>query len=76
MIRSASKTAVAVLLGVSLIGAGACTRTQQYVGTGAAVGAVTGGVIGAATGGSTLGGAVIGGVGGAGVGYLLSRHNY
>lgn len=73
MIRSASKAAVAVILGVSLIGAGACTRTQKYVGTGAAVGAGSGAIIGAATGGSAVGGAVIGGAAGAAGGYILSR---
>jgi osmotically inducible lipoprotein OsmB len=70
---SRTSAALAVLASLSLVTAGACTRTQQYVGTGAALGAGGGAIIGAATGGSAVGGALIGGAVGAGTGYVLSR---
>ena len=73
MTRTASKAAMAALLGFSLLAAGACTRTQQYAATGAGLGAAGGAVIGAATGGSALTGAVIGGTAGAVTGGVLAQ---
>lgn len=73
MTRTASRAAVAALLSLSLLSVGACSRTERYTATGAAVGAGGGALIGAATGGSAVGGAVIGGLGGAGVGYCIAR---
>ena len=73
MIKSKSGVALALVAGFSLLAAGACTRTQKYVGTGAAVGAGSGAVVAAATGGSAVGGALIGGAVGAGTGYVLAQ---
>jgi hypothetical protein len=67
------KTAVAVSVMASVLTAGACSRTQQYMATGGALGAGGGAVVAAATGGSALGGAIIGGALGTGGGYVLSR---
>lgn len=73
MIRTKSGVALALVAGFSLLTVGACTRTQQYVGTGAALGAGTGAIVGAATGGSAVGGALIGGAVGAGAGYVAAH---
>jgi hypothetical protein len=73
MTRTASKAAMAALLGLSLLATGACTRTQQYAATGAGLGAAGGAVIGAATGGNALTGAVIGGTAGAVTGVVLAQ---
>lgn len=73
MTGTMSKMTMAALLGVSLLSAGACTRTQQMTTGGAVLGAATGGIVGAATGGSAVGGAVVGGAIGAGTGYILSK---
>jgi len=70
---SRTSVTVAVLASLSLITVGGCTRTERYMGTGAALGAGGGAIIGAATGGSVLGGALIGGALGTGTGYVLSR---
>ena len=73
MVRSIGRVCLAAALALSLLGAGACTRTQNYMATGAAVGAGGGAVVAAATGGSIVGGALIGGALGTGGGYVLSR---
>ena len=68
-----AKVISALALTASLVAAGACTRTEQNVATGAGLGAAGGAIVGAATGGSAVGGAVIGGAAGAGAGYLVSQ---
>jgi hypothetical protein len=73
MFRSIGKAGLAAAFGLSLLATGACTRTQQYLATGAAVGAGSGAIIAAATGGSAVGGALLGGALGTGGGYILSR---
>jgi hypothetical protein len=73
MTRTASKTIVAAVLGVALIGAGACTRTERYAATGAGVGAVGGAVVAGATGGNVLAGSVIGAGAGAIGGALVAQ---
>jgi hypothetical protein len=73
MIRTASKATAAALLGLSLLVAGACSKTQQYAATGGALGAAGGAIIGGATGGSAVGGAVIGGAAGAVTGVVLAQ---
>ncbi len=61
------------LFALSLLGMGACSRTQQYLATGAAIGVGGGAVVAAATGGSVIGGAIVGGALGTGGGYIASR---
>ena len=73
MTRTIGKAAIAAIMGLSLLTAGACSRTERYTATGGAIGAGSGAIIGAATGGSAVGGAVIGGVVGAGAGYCIAR---
>lgn len=73
MVWSIGKASLAAVFALSLLSAGACTRTQQYMATGAAVGAGGGAVVAAATGGSAIGGAILGGALGTGGGYVLSR---
>lgn len=73
MTRTASKAVAAALLSLSLLTAGACSQTERYTATGAALGAGGGALIGAATGGSAAGGAVIGGVVGGVAGYCVAR---
>lgn len=73
MIQRIGRASLAAVFGLSLLAAGACSRTQQYMATGAAVGAGGGAVVAAATGGTVLGGAIVGGALGTGGGYILSR---
>lgn len=73
MDRTISKTIVATVLGVSLLAAGACTRTERYAGTGAGIGAVGGAVVAGATGGNVLAGSVIGAGAGAVGGALIAQ---
>jgi hypothetical protein len=73
MLHRIIKTAIMALFATALLSAGACSRTQQYMATGGALGAGGGAVVAAATGGSALGGAIIGGAFGTGGGYVLSR---
>lgn len=67
------KAAAAAILSLGLVVAGGCSRTQQYLATGAALGAGGGAVVAAATGGAVVGGAIVGGALGTGAGYLASR---
>ncbi len=67
------KTGLVAVLGLSLLGTGACTHTQQFMASGAALGVGGGALVAAATGGTVLGGAIIGGALGTGTGYILSR---
>jgi len=67
------KAALAGILALVLLQAGACTRTQQVMGTGAGLGAGGGAIVAAATGGSMLGGALVGGLLGTGAGYIAAR---
>jgi osmotically inducible lipoprotein OsmB len=71
--RMFGKTALVAVLGLGLVGGGGCSRTQQYMATGGALGAGAGAVVAGATGGTLLGGALVGGALGAGTGYVLSR---
>ncbi len=73
MVQRFGKAGLALAFALGLLSAGACTRTQQYLATGAAVGAGGGAIVAAATGGSLLGGAIVGGALGTGGGYVLSR---
>ena len=73
MTHSIAKMTMTALVGLTLVSAGACTRTQHYTATGAGLGAASGAVIAGATGGSVLGGAAIGGVVGGATGYVLSK---
>jgi osmotically inducible lipoprotein OsmB len=73
MVCSIGKAGLALVFALGLLSAGACSRTQQYLATGAAVGAGGGAVVAAATGGSVVGGAIVGGALGTGGGYILSR---
>ena len=67
------KASLAGLFALSLLSTGACTRTQNYMATGGAIGAGGGAIVAAATGGSALGGAILGGAIGTGGGYIASR---
>lgn len=73
MVQRIGKASLAAVLGFSLLGAGACSRTQQYLATGAAVGAGGGAVVAAAAGGTVLGGAIVGSALGTAGGYVMSR---
>jgi osmotically inducible lipoprotein OsmB len=73
MIGTASKAAVAALFGLSLLTAGACSKTQQYAATGGVIGAAGGAAIAGASGGSVAGGAVIGGAAGAVTGAIVAQ---
>lgn len=73
MVMRIGKAGVAALFALSLLGMGACSRTQQYLATGAAIGAGGGAVVAAATGGSVVGGAIVGSALGTGGGYIASR---
>ncbi len=70
---SIGKAALAAVLGLTLLATGACTRTQNYMATGGALGAGGGAVVAAATGGTVVGGAIVGGAIGTGAGYIASR---
>jgi osmotically inducible lipoprotein OsmB len=67
------KAGVAAALALGLMAAGGCSRTQQYLATGAVLGAGGGAVVAAAAGGSVIGGAIVGGALGTGGGYIASR---
>lgn len=73
MRHTASKAAAAAILTLALLTAGACSRTERYVATGAGLGAGGGALIGAASGGSAAGGAVVGGLVGGAAGYCVAR---
>jgi len=73
MTRTASRAALAALMSLSLLTAGACSRTERYTATGAALGAGGGALIAAAADGSVAGGAIIGGVVGGAAGYCIAR---
>jgi osmotically inducible lipoprotein OsmB len=73
MTRTIGKTVFAAFLGVSLLAAGACTRTERYAATGGAIGAGTGAVVAGATGGNVLAGAAVGGAVGAVGGAVVSK---
>jgi hypothetical protein len=73
MVQRIGKAAIAVAFGLSLLSAGACSRTQQYLATGAAIGVGGGALVAAAAGGSVVGGAIVGGALGTGGGYIASR---
>lgn len=73
MVQRIGRASLALVFGLSLLSAGACSRTQQYLATGAAVGAGGGAIVAAATGGSLVGGAIVGGALGTGGGYVMSR---
>jgi osmotically inducible lipoprotein OsmB len=73
MIQGIGRAGLAAILGLILLSAGACTRTQNYMATGGGLGAGGGAVVAAATGGSVLGGAIVGGAIGTGAGYIASR---
>lgn len=73
MNRRIAKVSLAAALGFILLAAGACTRTQHHMATGAALGIGGGAIVAAATGGSAMGGAILGGALGTGAGYLASR---
>lgn len=73
MNRYVIKPALAAVFAASLMSAGACSRTQQYMATGGALGAGGGAVVAAATGGTVVGGAIVGGALGTGAGYVMSR---
>jgi hypothetical protein len=72
MFRPTAKAAIALVLGLGLL-SGGCSRTHQYMATGAALGAAGGTVVAATTGGALIGGALIGGALGTGAGYVASR---
>ncbi len=67
------KTGIAAVFACGLILAGGCSRTQQYLATGAAIGAGGGAIVAAVAGGSVVGGAIVGGALGTGGGYIASR---
>lgn len=67
------KAASAALLLIGLAGMGGCSHTEQYLATGAALGAGGGAIVAAATGGTVLGGAIVGGALGTGAGYIMSK---
>jgi len=60
-------------IGFSLIVAGGCTRTQNYMATGAGLGAAGGTIVAATAGGALVGGALVGAALGTGAGYIASR---
>jgi hypothetical protein len=64
---------MAALLGLSLITAGACSKTQRYAATGGAIGAAGGALVAGAAGGSVAGGAVVGGAAGAVTGAIVAQ---
>ncbi len=73
MVQSIGKVSLAAVFALSLLATGACTRTQQYMASGGAIGAGGGAVVAATTGGTVLGGAIVGGALGTAGGYLASR---
>jgi hypothetical protein len=74
MVSRIGKLAAATALGLALLAGGGCSRTQQYMATGAAIGAGGGAIVAAATGGAVLGGAIVGGALGTGGGYVAGRY--
>ena len=73
MIQRIGSAGLAAIFALSLLATGACTRTQQYMASGGAIGAGGGAVVAAATGGTVLGGALIGGALGTAGGYIASH---
>jgi osmotically inducible lipoprotein OsmB len=73
MVTRFGKAGLAAVFVCGLVAAGGCSRTQQYLATGAAIGAGGGAVVAAAVGGSVVGGAIVGGALGTGGGYIASR---
>jgi osmotically inducible lipoprotein OsmB len=73
MVQRIGRAGLMLVFGLTLLSAGACSRTQQYMATGAAVGAGGGAIVAAAAGGSVVGGALVGGALGTGSGYILAR---
>jgi osmotically inducible lipoprotein OsmB len=67
------KIVLSLIIGLSLLSAGGCTRTQNYMATGAGLGAAGGTLVAATTGGALVGGALVGGALGTGAGYIMSR---
>jgi hypothetical protein len=72
LVMRIAKAGLVALFAFSLV-AGGCTRTQNFMAGGGAIGAGGGAIVAAATGGSALGGAIIGGALGTGGGYIASR---
>jgi len=73
MVMRIGKASLALVFVAGLVLAGGCSRTQQYLATGAAIGAGGGAVVAAVAGGSVIGGAIVGGALGTGGGYIASR---
>jgi hypothetical protein len=73
MLIRIGKASAAALLACTLLGLGACSRTEQLVAAAGAIGVGGGAIVAAAAGGSVLGGAIVGGALGAGGGYIASR---
>ena len=73
MVQRIGKAVLALVFAASLLSVGACTRTQNYMATGGALGAGGGAIVAAATGGAVVGGAIVGGAIGTGAGYIMSR---
>jgi hypothetical protein len=73
MVMRFGKGGLAAILVSGLVFAGGCSRTQQYLATGAAIGVGGGAVVAAAAGGSIVGGAIVGGALGTAGGYIASR---
>jgi osmotically inducible lipoprotein OsmB len=73
MVRRIGKAGLAAMIACGLAMAGGCSRTQQYLATGAAIGVGGGAIVAAAAGGSVIGGAIVGGALGTGGGYIASR---
>jgi hypothetical protein len=73
MVQRIARGAFALVFAATLLSLGACTRTQNYMATGAALGAGGGAIVAAATGGGIVGGAIVGGALGTGAGYIMSR---
>ncbi len=73
MVARIGKAGLAAVLACGLVAAGGCSRTQQYLATGAVIGVGGGALVAAATGGTVLGGAIVGGALGTGGGYIASR---
>ena len=67
------RATLAFIVGLGLLSAGGCTRTHNYMATGAGLGAAGGTLVAATTGGPLLGGALVGGALGTGAGYIASR---
>ncbi len=73
MVTRFGKAGLAAVLACGLMAAGGCSRTEQYLATGAAIGAGGGAIVAAATGGAVIGGAIVGGALGTAGGYVASH---